>query len=285
MQHVFYFLIFSAQFLSVLGQTTPSRSDSYDELQPETSEVSACRSQLSNTFFNQGIRLAIATLKSRLPDGIPEYGIPPLEPFVLEDTYEFELSKPPLEMIAVLTNIKIRGLTTFTKNNWFIDTATRILDMAMEIPSLHITANYTLRPAGHFGNLTIFLDRVTLKAKIKLKILDTTKNNVAIKAERALADLKFDKIRMKASPVFLGDGYEEINHALDVFTQQQSELLYKEVKPFVKSEAEKIILKIADAVLSSSTFTRRYINNYLHTLLIILELCCYDKYSENSEFV
>lgn len=51
-----------------------------DELHMDNdeSEITRCHSHVSNTFFNQGLRLAIASMKNRLADGIPEYGIPPM---------------------------------------------------------------------------------------------------------------------------------------------------------------------------------------------------------------
>lgn len=156
--------------------------------------------------------------------------------------------------------MKVWDLTTFTKNNWFLDVNTRILDMSLVVPSFLVTGHFTLLPIGIKGNISIKFDGVTIKAKTKMKIIDTSRQprQTPIKADRAVSDMKFDKVRIRMTDLFPHEkGYEELNYAFKVFTEKYSELLYDEVKPFVNAGTERIILGITDAVLNSPVFTRR----------------------------
>lgn len=172
-----------------------------------------------------------------------------------------ELSKTPIELNVSLKEMKIWDLTTFTKNNWFLDVNTRILDMTLIVPTFLVTGQFTLLPTGINGNISIKFDGVTIKAKTKMKIIDTSRSprQTPIKADRAVSDMKFEKVRIRMSDLFPeGDkDYDKLNYAFRVFTETYSELLYEEVKPFVNAGTESIILGITDAVLNSQVFQRR----------------------------
>jgi hypothetical protein len=273
------FILLYTQLQFTLGQdidqpthrqrpTTPEIISAHipdDELhmEPDNSEITRCTNQVSNTFFNQGLRIAVASMKMRLPEGIPEYGIPPMEPLELEGM-NMEISHHPVEMNISIFNLKVWDLTTFTKNNWFLDVNTRILDMSLVVPSFLVTGEFKLFPLGTMGNISIKFDGVTIKSKTKMKIIDTSRfpRATPIKADRAVSDMKFEKLRIKMSDLFpQKKGYEDINYAFRVFTERYSEMLYDEVKPFVQNGTEKIIVQITDAVLNSAVFHRRLPSN------------------------
>jgi hypothetical protein len=180
-----------------------------------------------------------------------------MEPLELGEM-ELEIAKVPVALNVSLNSMKIWDLTTFTKNNWFLDVNTRIMDMTLSIPSFLVTGEFILLPVGTKGNISIKFDGVTIKSKTKMKIIDTTRNprQTPIKADRAVSDMQFDKVRIRMSDLFPHED-EQLNYALSVFTEKYSALLYEEVKPFVNAGTEKIIIGITDAVLNSAVFTRR----------------------------
>lgn len=181
-----------------------------------------------------------------------------MEPLELEPM-EIEVARVPVPLNVTVEDMKVWDLTTFTRNNWFLDVNTRILDMNLVLPSFLVTGRFTLLPTGVKGNISIKFDGVTIKAKTRMKILDTTSDprQTPIKAEKSVSEMKFERVRIRMTDLFPNEpGYEELNHAFRVFTEKYSEMLYEEVRPFVNAGTEKIILGITDAVLNSPVFQR-----------------------------
>lgn len=264
-------LVFFSAFLSVSitptsgfwprePRRTPTNPEdlSQELLDSQGGEIGRCTSQVSNTLFNQGLRVVAASMKSRLAEGIPEFGIPAMDPLKLSDIHR-NLSKYPAETNITLTNLKVYDLTSYSNSNWFLDVNTRILDMALIIPGITVQGDYFLMPPRTKGNITIRLEGVTIKSKVKLKIVDTRKypKSIPIKTDRVVSDLQFTKVRIWMDDLLPKEGNDQLNYAFRMFIEKYSAMLYDEFKPIVKTDVEYITGNITDSILSSAIFHTR----------------------------
>ena len=82
-------------------------------------------------------------LRPRLPEGIPEIGLQPLDPFHLEKL-DFKTGRGNVVIKAHFTNITMKYLTSFTKAIFRINTKQRVLNFEFEAPRVRIDGIYNL---------------------------------------------------------------------------------------------------------------------------------------------
>ncbi|KAK1123546.1 hypothetical protein K0M31_008251 [Melipona bicolor] len=96
------------------------------------------------------IRRIIEKIRARMPYGIPELGIPALEPFHLDELY-INFDNPDIGNISiVLENLSLYNLSTFVVNKAKLSLIGPIFAANISVPKIHIEGFYNI--SGDIGN-------------------------------------------------------------------------------------------------------------------------------------
>ncbi|CAH0600257.1 unnamed protein product [Chrysodeixis includens] len=197
---------------------------------------------------------SIEALRPKLAEGIPELGVPGLEPFVIPEIKA--LTTESLQIRASGHNVKVTGASQFTIKSLSVNLDTLEIRARVRFPKLHFVGEYKLDaqilvvPLKGQGQLTA--DAVKCDADVVIHTTIFTKDDAEyIKFKKMDADINIKDYRVRLDGLFNGDKAlgEAANQAIN---QNRGDFL-KAAKPHLEKTVTKILLDTANKVVDGLT--------------------------------
>lgn len=206
----------------------------------------------SDPQLNSCIKNSFNALKQNLPTGIPELGVPPIEPLEIDELI-MENNAGAVRIKARFSNIVVYGASNYSVRDVRNDIKNLRIDMSLGIPRVEVTGKYDvvgnvlLLPVQSRGNFWAEFSNISAIAKIfgeerfkgdksfmhinKLGI-DFTMKNAKFKVE--------DKLNLQS---VLGD-------AINQFLNTNSKELIQEMRPTASKSIAKVFKEILNTAFS-----------------------------------
>ncbi|XP_055850550.1 protein takeout [Episyrphus balteatus] len=98
----------------------------------------------SDPNLNGCIKNCVEDLRDRMPVGIPQLHIPPLEPLLVPEV-KLDQDSGAVYLHSTYKDIEIRGLSQFDVENVIANIKNNTLTMQLRFPKINLKANYSLR--------------------------------------------------------------------------------------------------------------------------------------------
>merc|ERR1719402_1552885 len=200
--------------------------------------------------FDNYIRAVLDTFRSQMTTGIPDLGIPVLDPFAVPHFNIDHISEGVAEIDIKIDDLVIHGLSTFTTDNVHTDLDAWSLDLALGIHFLRGVAIYDLDgiiasilPIYGNGEIQLNLTNVVLSASAGIG-MDETSQYLQVTELTLLANV--DKISLHLDNL-LGPGSlgEIINEILNFL----GGTIWDLVKDLIFNELDKTLMHIINDAL------------------------------------
>jgi hypothetical protein len=97
----------------------------------------------SDAELEKCLNQVVTDLTPLVADGIPEFGLQPLDPFKLS-TWTYDEKFGPITVNIKAKQIKISGTTNYDVMKFTVDTKNRVIGFEYKVPKLLVEANYKL---------------------------------------------------------------------------------------------------------------------------------------------
>jgi hypothetical protein len=213
--------------------------------------------------LNACFKLILADLKPKLAAGIPEIQLPPLDPLLLEKL-DFKSGKGAVVIKAEFTDVKIKGLSNFTKAEFIMDRTKRVMNFEMLIPRVRIDGTYNLGgnilvfPIGGTGPYWFDIAKVQVRGQLELKLVKKSDSNMmVVTVDKIHLDLEIGDIQIQLLNLF--NGNQVLGPVINNVLNENGQELFQEIKPGVVTQISGIVSSIANAVLANLSFLGKYI--------------------------
>ncbi|XP_075981399.1 protein takeout-like [Anticarsia gemmatalis] len=191
-------------------------------------------------------------LRPYLSQGIPELGVPPVEPLFI-DRLVMENSAGPVRVTAAFNNITVVGPSNYTITKIRSDVKKLRIDMGLVLPRIEITGRYEvsgqvlLFPVRSQGDFWASFGDVVAIAKIfgKESIRDDVRYMLA---DRLLVDFKLRTSRFKVRDT-VNHG-SVIGEAMNQFLNNNAAEIIEEMRPAAASSIAKHFQAFVNAAFS-----------------------------------
>ncbi|CAH0698793.1 unnamed protein product [Spodoptera exigua] len=191
-------------------------------------------------------------LRPYLSRGIPELGVPPVEPLFI-DRLVMENDAGPVRVTAAFSNITVVGPSNYTITKIRSDLKKLRIDMGLVLPRIEITGRYEvsgqvlLFPVRSQGDFWASFGDVVAIAKIFGK--ETTRDNVKyMLADRLLVDFKLRTSRFKVKDT-VNHG-SVIGEAMNQFLNNNAAEIIEEMRPAASASIAKHFQAFVNAAFS-----------------------------------
>lgn len=196
---------------------------------------------------------SIENLKPQMSTGIPELGVPSLDPFFIPEIKALTADNTPIH--ATGHNVKVTGATDFTIKSLSVDLDTLKIKVRVRFPKLHFEGDYKLDvqvlvPLRGEGKLNA--EAVKCDAELVLHSQIFTKDGKEyIKFKKIDADINIKDYRVRLDGLFNGDKTlgEAANQAIN---QNRGEFL-KATKPHLEKTVSTNLLNVANRIVDGLT--------------------------------
>ncbi|KAK4879056.1 hypothetical protein RN001_007202 [Aquatica leii] len=181
----------------------------------------------------QCINNSINHLRLRLPSGIPDLDVPPIEPLKLNEI-KLKIGPPSAAIHCNITNLKVWGPSTFVITELKPDLAKNTFYFKIFLPRLHFKGDYDL-------SMSILLINAKGKGPIEGNFTNY-RSEVIMKGRKIMKNdeeyLKFDKIRLRVETgktnirlenLFNNDPF--LKQLSDDLVNDHSDIFVNEIKP------------------------------------------------------
>ncbi|XP_022821576.1 protein takeout-like [Spodoptera litura] len=209
--------------------------------------------------INDCVVKSIEALRPQLTNGIPELGVPSIEPFLINEIKALTSDSTPLR--ASGHNIKVTGASAFVIKSLSVDLDTLKIRVHLRFPKLHFEGDYKLDaqvlivPLKGQGQLNA--DAVKCDAELVFHSQIVTKDGVEyIKFKKIEADISIKDYRVKLDGLFNGDRTlgEAANQAIN---QNRGEFL-KATKPHLEKTVATNLLQVANNIVDGLTLEQLF---------------------------
>uniref|UniRef100_A0A2A4K9W6 Uncharacterized protein n=1 Tax=Heliothis virescens TaxID=7102 RepID=A0A2A4K9W6_HELVI len=191
-------------------------------------------------------------LRPYLSRGIPELGVPPVEPLFI-DRLVMANDAGPVRVTAAFSNITVVGPSNYTITKIRSDLKKLRIDMGLVLPRIEITGRYEvsgqvlLFPVRSQGDFWASFGDVVAIAKIFGK--ETTRENVKyMLADRLLVDFKLRTSRFKVKDT-VNHG-SVIGEAMNQFLNNNAAEIIEEMRPAASASIAKHFQAFVNAAFS-----------------------------------
>lgn len=207
-----------------------------------------CRNNHANR-LNECLMEEIKLLQPHLGGGLPELGLPRLEPLLL-DNVEFRQSVPPVTIEAVFRNVMVSGITAFDLKYLDIDfTTTHKLALGMVIPSLtmwgryRIGGNVFLLPIEGDGDFETILDGVIAEGTG-----DIVEENSKVVMRNVNIGFKIRSMKTRMENLFQGN--QILSDTIHHFLNENGQLVLDEIRPGITAQLNDFIEQLFNSMFS-----------------------------------
>uniref|UniRef100_A0A2P2HXF3 Protein takeout-like n=1 Tax=Hirondellea gigas TaxID=1518452 RepID=A0A2P2HXF3_9CRUS len=187
---------------------------------------------------------AIKNIQPELANGLPELGIPRLEPLRLDDVV-FRQSEPPVTIEAIYQNVLVTGLTNFDIKYLDIEygPVNRRLGIGMVIPSLTLRGQYRiggnifLLPIEGEGDFITILDGVIAEGTAEI-----VPRGDGYEMENVNIGFKIRSMKSKMDNLFQGN--KILSDTVHHFLNENGQLVLDEVRPGISNQLNGFIAEL-----------------------------------------
>jgi len=218
--------------------------------------------------LNRCFKVILSDLRPQLAAGIPAIQLPALDPLILPKLdFKQGNSRGAVVIKAEFMDVKIKGLSNFTKAEFKINRLKRILTFEMLIPRVRIDGIYNLGgnilvfPIGGTGPYWFDVGDVQVHGHLKLKLNNTLadgnkqKKIVAVDDIHLTLDIKTIKIQL----LNLFNGNQVLGPVINNVLNENGQELFQEVRPGIIDQISNIVKSIANAVVVNLPFLAEYL--------------------------
>ncbi|XP_060810449.1 putative beta-carotene-binding protein [Amyelois transitella] len=195
------------------------------------------------------VRHSIEALRPRLAQGLPELGVPGIDPFYIPELSATNVGSP---IRAVGKDVKVTGAGNFTIKALSVDLDTFTIKARVRFPKLHLDGKYkvdtTILGIPLNGQGTMKTDAVKCDAELVIYAQTFEQNGQEfIKFSKMDTNLNIKDYRIRLEGLFNGDKVlgDATNEALN---QNRGEFL-RAAKPILEKTVTKLLLDIANKVV------------------------------------
>ncbi|KAI8430226.1 hypothetical protein MSG28_000571 [Choristoneura fumiferana] len=215
--------------------------------------IQVCKRDQST--INACVRKSIETLKPKLAEGMPEFGVPPTEPFYIPELVVD--SGNLIQFQAVGKDVKVSGAGNFTIKNVAVDLESLRISARVRFPRLHFVGRYSLDARllvlPLHGAGTIVADAVRCDTEIVLhSTLEQREGVEYIQFTKLDVHLNVKDYSVRLEGLF--DGNKALGDAANEAINQSREEILRATKPYAERTVSKLFLDTANKIASSFPF-------------------------------
>ncbi|XP_064107485.1 protein takeout-like [Macrobrachium nipponense] len=203
--------------------------------------------------LNDCLKQTLEDLRPRLLTGIPELGLPQLEPMKIQNLV-FRQGDGAVTVESTFTDVTVTGLSKFTTNLIDADPTTNTLQVGLNIPQLKIVGKYTLNGRVFIlaingdGPFNALLNDVKVTGHGNVGVVRSASGTEHLRISGTRIDFAIDRLNIKLENLFNGDPIlgQTVNH----FLNQNSQEILKDLKPEVSRQLGVLVERVMNDALS-----------------------------------
>ncbi|GJQ84870.1 hypothetical protein Trydic_g490 [Trypoxylus dichotomus] len=204
----------------------------------------------------QCISESIRHLKPWLKIGIPELGIPRLEPMRINDIYLRNDPRSTSNQVK-LTGINVIGISDFELEKSSVNAQENTFTFSVRLPILSFVGNYQLKMKFSFLNIQ---DKGTFSGNFTdYRFTGSLRGRVIKKGDVQYLEFEVMKIIKSTGKVHvhlknLFNGDKELTDLANAVINENTELLFAEIKPALENSIALLFTTVANKIVSSFTY-------------------------------
>ncbi|XP_063547473.1 uncharacterized protein LOC134754925 isoform X2 [Cydia strobilella] len=231
-------------FLQVVSSVFPKDLPDYIEV---------CKRDQST--INSCVRKSIERLRPKLAEGIPEFEVPPIEPFYIPELIID--SGNLIQFHAVGKDVQVSGAGNFSIKNVHVDLESLRISARVRFPRLHFVGRYVLDARllvlPLHGAGTIVADAIKCETEIVLHSQLVEREGVEYVQFSAL-DVRLDVRDYRVRLDGLFDGNKALGDAANEAINQSREEILRATKPYAERTVSKLFLDTANKIANIFPF-------------------------------
>jgi len=220
----------------------------------QRSSLSTCKQ--SDAHFNECIKKEASEVGPFLAKGSPELNIPAIEPLIIP-AITLEQGTQAINYKAVLTNLKIYGLSRYVIDDLTVNLENQKLDIKLTFPVLYLESDYDIKgralvvPIQGKGLFTANLTVVKADAHLKGRLYKK-KNHEYVEVKDPVVKLKVRNAKTHFGNLFNGDS--TLSGATNDFLNNNSNDIIDEVMPAIEQVTSALIEDICNKAFKATPF-------------------------------
>jgi len=215
---------------------------------------------ITNEAVTGCLKQAMEDLRPYMSTGIDSLGIKPTDPLMI-DNLDINRDIPPLTIRTKISNVAVRGLSTFVARKVAVDIKKKTLQMVITVPKLYIKGDYntdsvlaivTVKGEGPFtANMTKITGdgRATIRV-VCGKTINGKPDQAILMVEKATFDFNIAKSSMRLENLF--PGKKALAKVADDFLNSEdfNKMVQREVKPQILLEVNSMFEEVMNSALA-----------------------------------
>ncbi|XP_042883934.1 protein takeout-like [Penaeus japonicus] len=203
--------------------------------------------------LNTCLKQIMEDLRPRTKTGIPELGLPVLEPMHINNIV-FQQGDAAVNVQAQFMQVKVQGLSNYTTSFVNADPRALTLSVGLKVPELRVTGHYELKgqviifPVTGSGTFWTNLNNIDASGVGKLSVQQGPDGQDRLRVSDTKINFDIRSISLHLSNLFNGDRVlgDTVNH----FLNQNSQEVLRDVKPEVSRQLNVLIQRVMNDALS-----------------------------------
>lgn len=214
--------------------------------------------------LNTCLKQIMEDLRPRTKTGIPELGLPVLEPMQINNIV-FRQGDGAVNVQAKFMQVKVQGLSNYTTSYVNADPQALTLSVGLMVPELRVAGLYDLKgqvivfPVTGSGTFWTNLYNIDASGVGKLSVQQGPDGQERLRVSDTRINFDIRDISLHLSNLFNGDPLlgETVNH----FLNQNSQEVLRDVKPEVSRQLNVLIQRVMNDALSQLPVSSFLITN------------------------
>lgn len=227
-------------------------SENFAALLPANFRI--CRRSDPN--LNECIKHCVKDLQARMPIGIPQLHIPPLEPLLVPEV-KLDQDSGAVYLHSTYRDIEVRGLSEFDIENIDANINNNSLKMQLHFPRIDMKANYSLRgkimmmPLLGEGICKANLSDVNVLANISgSRYIKNGNEHLKIDDVKISYDIGETKVHL--DNLFNGDN--TLGDKVNMFLNENWRSVSEEMQPIMEDAMAEVVRQTTDKLLQIYTY-------------------------------
>lgn len=204
--------------------------------------------------LNSCLAQTLEDLRPRLLTGIPELGLPALEPMQVENLV-FRQGNGAVTIESTFTDVTITGLSRFNATLINADPISRVLRVGLLIPQLKINGKYNLNGQVFIlaingnGPFRANLNGVNVNTLGRVDVERNPRTGAEqLRISGTNIDFTINSINIRLENLFNGDPIlgETVNH----FLNENSQEILRDIKPEISRQLSNLVQRVMNDALS-----------------------------------
>lgn len=195
--------------------------------------------QKDNTKFPQCLQEFWTAVSPKLKTGIPELGIPVMDPMKIKNLH-FNEQGSSVKADATFTNIVIVGASQVRASNVRVDKKTKTASVDLFFPHLNATGDYVIKgeimllPIDGKGKFVLNLADVNAVATLHI-----SQKGTGVTAEKITLDFNIKSLFVRLDGLLGGDS---VGEAVNAMLNENSQAILTDIKPAIVAKFQQVFL-------------------------------------------